>query len=100
MEHSADSSKYTGGLYTEIYHDEMVTNFNDWCFDPARQSGDTGVVESDYGAHVMYFVGENLPRWASQVAYDLKTEDFNAWISELSGSYSAVSHNFAMKFVG
>ena len=100
MEHSSDSSKYTGGLYTEVYHDQMVTTFNDWCFDPARQSGDTGVVESDYGAHVMYFVGEDLPRWASQVAYDLKTEDFNAWISDLSASYGAVSHNFAMKFVG
>ena len=100
MEHSSDSSKYTGGLYTEVYHDQMVTTFNDWCFDPARQSGDTGVVESDYGAHVMYFVGEDLPRWASQVAYDLKTEDFNAWISDLGASYGAVSHNFAMKFVG
>ena len=36
----------------------MVQPFNDWCFDPARQSGDTGIVETSYGFHVMYFVSK------------------------------------------
>ena len=32
-----------------------MTEFNDWCFDPARQEGDVGYVLTDYGFHVMYF---------------------------------------------
>jgi len=34
----------------------MVKNFNDWCFDPNRQVGDTGIVQTDFGYHIIYFV--------------------------------------------
>jgi hypothetical protein len=50
-------SNTTGGLYEDVYPGQMVTNFNDWCFDESRQPGDTGIVESDWGYHIMYFVG-------------------------------------------
>ena len=40
----------------------MVTNFNDWIFDASRKPGDTGIVESDYGYHIIYFVGDNKER--------------------------------------
>ncbi len=39
-----------------VYQDQMVTEFKDWCFDSARKLGDTGIVESTYGYHIMYFV--------------------------------------------
>ena len=48
-----------GGLYEDVYPGQMVTSFNDWCFDESRKPGDTGVVESDYGYHVMYFSGNS-----------------------------------------
>jgi len=35
----------------------MVPEFNDWCFDASRAYGDTGLVKTTYGYHVMYFVG-------------------------------------------
>ena len=34
----------------------MVPAFNDWCFDEARKEGDTGLVKTNYGYHVMYYV--------------------------------------------
>ena len=37
----------------------MVSSFNDWCFDESRQTGNTGIIESQYGYHVMYFVGKS-----------------------------------------
>ena len=45
-----------GGLYSDVYVGQMVKNFEDWCFDPARQPGDTGIVKTEYGYHVMYYV--------------------------------------------
>ncbi|MBQ2383500.1 MAG: peptidylprolyl isomerase, partial [Oscillospiraceae bacterium] len=52
-------SKENGGLYENVYPGQMVVNFNDWCFDAARKTGDTGLVETEYGYHVMYFVGNS-----------------------------------------
>ena len=55
-------SNTNGGLYEGIYKGQMVTEFNDFCFDESRQPGDTGIVygeSSSYaGYHVMYYVGE------------------------------------------
>ena len=56
-EHSADGSASKGGLYEEVYPGQMVTEFNDWCFDASRTPGDTAIVKTRYGYHIMYFVG-------------------------------------------
>lgn len=48
-------SQGTGGLYEGIYPGEMVAAFNDWCFDQSRRPGDTGIVETEYGYHIMFF---------------------------------------------
>ena len=48
--YSADTGSNTnGGLYTEVYQGQMVTEFNDWCFDESRQPGDTGIVYNEGG---------------------------------------------------
>ncbi len=49
-------SKETGGLYTNVRKGQMVKEFEQWCFDPAHKVGDSGLVDSPYGTHVMYFV--------------------------------------------
>ena len=57
-EYSEDpGSASNGGLYEEVYPGQMVDAFNDWCFDASRQVGDSGIVETDYGYHIMYFSG-------------------------------------------
>ena len=56
-EYSEDpGSNTSGGLYTYVYEGEMVPNFNDWCFDENRKPGDVGLVQTEYGFHVMYYV--------------------------------------------
>ena len=95
--YSADSPE--GGLYTQVYHNMMVTEFNDWCFDTARQPGDTGIVETTYGYHIMYFVGQDLPYWRVRVTNTLKTNDFNDWYKGLQQDYT-VTEGSGMKFVG
>ena len=54
--HSDDSSE--GGLIENIYKGQTVEDFEDWCFDAHRKSGDNGIIESSYGYHIMYFVSE------------------------------------------
>ena len=77
-------SKENGGLYENVYPGQMVTAFNDWCFDAARKTGDTAIVETEYGCHVMYFVGNAGMTYRDlMIESTLRTNDLTAWESEL-----------------
>lgn len=78
-ENSEDTgSASAGGLYEDVYPGQMVTDFNDWCFDAARQPGDSGIVKTTYGYHIMYFVstGEH-PYWYIKAENDYKDGIYN-----------------------
>ncbi len=78
--HSADGDGTTGGLYENVYPGQMVVNFNDWCFDESRKPGDTGIVESVYGYHVMYYVGDSDENYRDyMVTNDLLSKDMTEW---------------------
>ena len=77
---SADGNGTTGGLYENVYPGQMVVNFNDWCFDASRKTGDTDIVESTYGYHVMYFVGNSdLTYREYQIENELRSADLQTW---------------------
>ena len=73
-------SKENGGLYENVYPGQMVASFNDWCFDAARKTGDTAIVETEYGCHVMYFVGTSETTYRDyMIESALRSEDMAAW---------------------
>ncbi|MBR4100810.1 MAG: peptidylprolyl isomerase [Oscillospiraceae bacterium] len=80
-------SNTTGGLYEGVYPGQMVATFNNWCFDESRKPGDTGLVQSDYGVHVMYFVEESGPMWEVQISSTLGNAAYETWYSENSPLY-------------
>ena len=90
-ENSDDGDGTTGGLYENVYPGQMVTNFNDWVYDSSRKAGDTGIVESNYGYHVMYFVGDSDTTYRDyQITNELRQRDVDAWYSEITGSVTPV----------
>lgn len=99
-ENSTDGNASSGGLYEDVYPGQMVTTFNDWCFDASRKYGDTAIVQTSYGYHVMYFVnadGENYNQYRLTEAK--RSEDMNTWVEGLSADYTATQHSFGMFFV-
>ena len=69
--HSTDPGSNTnGGLYEAVYEGQMVTEFNDWCFDESRAHGDYGLVKTTYGYHVMFYVGSQ-DIWYATVEGDM-----------------------------
>lgn len=56
VEHSEDSNASSGGIYEDVLKTEMVDTFDAWIFDKSRKPGDTGLVKTQYGYHIMYFV--------------------------------------------
>jgi len=84
-ENSDDTGSNTnGGLYENVYPGQMVTNFNDWCFDESRKPGDTGIVESEYGYHVMYFSGLSEMTYRDyMITNELRSADISEWETAL-----------------
>ena len=82
-EHSDDNAEQ-GGLYENIYPGQMVTNFEDWCFDAERKVGDYGVVETEYGCHIMFFVGDSETTFRDFMTTNvMRNEDVEEWYNAL-----------------
>lgn len=79
-------SQATGGLYENMYEGQMVKPFEEWCFDNSRQYGDTGLVQTDYGYHIMYYVS-STPAWVTYAENDYITMKSNEFLAELSAKY-------------
>ena len=94
-EKSTDTgSNTTGGLFEDVFPGQMVNNFNDWCFDESRQAGDTGIVESDYGYHVMYYVGDSETTYRDyQITNALISADTTEWYNALVESMTLTEEN-------
>ena len=93
------SSAAQGGLITGITPtSSYVESFRDWAVDPARKSGDTGLVESEYGWHIMYYVGDGMPVWKSTADSALRTQDYQDWQDAALEGYDA-STGIGVKFV-
>jgi len=83
-EKSDDGDGTTGGLYENVYKGLMVEAFEDWCYDDARKAGDTGIVETEYGFHVMYFVGNSETTYRDYlIANQLRSVDLENWYTGL-----------------
>ena len=98
------ASKYTddtgsagaGGLIEDMANDgSYVPAFEDWVFNEGdfaneekRVPGSTGIIETEYGYHVMYFVGgHESPVWYDTILNDLITEDWEAEQTEFEKQF-------------
>ena len=92
MEHSADTGKDSNeGLYENINADSTyVDNFQNWAIDPDRKVGDVEIVETEYGYHIMYFVGHSEMTYRDTlITSDMGAEDHDTWYTEAVAAVSA-----------
>ena len=83
-------SKETGGLYEDFATNAMVEPFSDWCFADGRVAGDTGIVRTEFGFHIMYFVQMTGTRaWLDTAREDAVNDGVSERINELCETYPA-----------
>lgn len=76
-------SASTGGLYEGINPtSSYVENFLNWSVDMVRQPGDTGIVQTEYGYHIMYFV-KGTPYWSDSAKTQLLSERTGKMIEDI-----------------
>lgn len=90
MHNEDPGSKESEGLYENVYRGQMVETFDEWCFDAARLPGDVGVLKTDYGYHLIYFVGEGDDYYAKAIGDKIRGEAYASWIEGLTSPYEAV----------
>ncbi len=79
-EHSADGNASQGGIYEDVPQGQMVAEFENWALEEGRKAGDVGIVETQFGYHIMYFIAkEEVTSWATVIKDASVAEDFDAF---------------------
>ena len=85
QKHTDDTaSAETGGLYEDITSESnYVPEFLEWAI-AKHKKGDTGLVKTDYGYHIMYYVGaEETQKWESDIRTAISQNAYNTYVDEL-----------------
>ncbi len=76
-----------GGLYTQLSKDtNFVEEFKTWYLDESRKPGDTGLVKSVHGYHIMYFSGSE-PIWQYETKAAILSEKTNKLLEDAKKAY-------------
>ncbi len=85
-------SAQAGGLYENITEGEMGEEINDWCLDESRVEGDSEIVKTDYGYHIMLYKGHGLSATLASIAADLQNTYLNDKYESITTSYPLESN--------
>ena len=86
-----------GGLIEGVHPGRMVENFDKWCFEEGRKAGDHGLIETEYGWHLMYFDGLNEKVYQTAAERYAKAK-YAAWEDALFEKVSLVEHREKITF--
>lgn len=86
-QNSADAgSSINGGLYSSLHKGQLTGELDKWCFDDARQDGDTDIIRTACGYHIVYFSGSK-EIWYAQAEEDLIAQKASELISGAKEKY-------------
>lgn len=92
-------SKDNGGLYEAVIPGQMVNTFSAWCFENGRKTGDTAIVRSAYGYHIMYYVGTTGEKiWEYNAKKALASADGASQSEKLEEEYTLKVNWFGSRY--
>ena len=93
---SVDSSSSIGGLFENITPEDgvYVQAFKDWAMDASRIAGETGIIESEYGYHVMYYVSDAELNYRDYLIKEqVVLERMTEWYDGIMAACNATVHD-------
>lgn len=85
--HSKDTgSARDGGAYHGLRKGQLTKDLDTWCFDSARQPGDTEVIHTELGWHILYFAG-TTDIWFAQAKKDLTAHMQSSLVADARKEY-------------
>ncbi len=93
-------SNTTGGLYEDITpSSSLVAEFLGWSMDPTHKPGDTGVIQTSYGFHIMYLSKIKDTEWHGSVKSDLTSKKFEDYLTAQKPNYPYAIQSFGMSLL-
>ncbi len=93
-----------GGLYADMdqaFQQRLAPEFRAWFQDTPRKPGDTGIIKTSFGYHIMYFVEHSEEKAEDRAIKDtLKKQFVKEWSDKVYKEATVERHPFGMKFVG
>ena len=101
-EHSDDTSASEGGLFENVNpSSNYVPNFLNWSIDNARKPGDCEVIETEYGYHVMYYVGDTEMTYRDyMISEEMRAKDHEEWYNGIIDAVEAKVGNTSKMNLG
>jgi len=104
MKKSVDGTKTTGGVVEDIYVGMLGDGLKDleaWCFEDGRKAGDTGIVLSEHGYHIIYFENYDEMNYRDfTINNDMRTESTDNWATGITDGYNCVSGDLSRMDTG
>lgn len=83
-EYSTDGNAQQGGIYEAVTEGKMVPEFEGWALAEGREAGDVGIVETEYGYHIMYFIAKDeVSSWSSVIKEEKVNTEFTEFDEKL-----------------
>lgn len=80
-----EASSTTGGLYEGVANDgKYMEAFQNWAIDTSRAAGDVGIVQTEAGYHIMYFV-DGEAEWIYHSRAKVQEERFTQLQEQMKG---------------
>ena len=89
-----EGTRLDGGYYYSLQPGQLMEPLNEWCVSNGRQQGDTAILRSDYGCHILYlaaFREANLTDARTALVTQLVRDNWLQWLKKvpLTPDYSA-----------
>ncbi len=94
-----DGSKTTGGLYDDVTSEsQYMDEFKNWAL-AGHSKGDVAIIKTDYGYHIMYYVGNSeYPVWGNDVKDAITDQKYDAWYKKaVNADEAKVSNHWKKK---
>lgn len=66
-------------MYENVAKGDMLTVMDEWLYDSSRKIGDLGIVASDYGYHILYYVADDDMAWVADAKVEIYSDKYEEW---------------------
>jgi len=95
MEENSDDGT-EGGFYDNITKESMTPEIDEWLFEDGRAYGDNKLIKSQYGYHIVFFMGFGDRACDVAAEEGLRAEAFSAWEESLEDSEPVTRWAFSL----
>ena len=95
-----NDTDHPDGHFAALTKDDVEDTLEAWCFDPARQSGDSAVLRDETGVYLVYFNGFGETNLVAQAREQLLQERYEQWLEEHKAGHEVSTGSFGMLIAG